>query len=181
MKIERDAQELADSLGVKIFQADIIYHLFDKFTNYREELKQRKRDENKHIAVFPCKLKILPQVRVYARVMRAFACASKGLKRTLPRAINKRDLRRRDVVVGDLRTRGLFFFKRGPVWISVRIQLEGSDRDRRDGRGWNRQGRNAALRPEQGRELTLHSFFLSTPETLSRITMYTYMPLLEYV
>ncbi|KAL0121300.1 hypothetical protein PUN28_008754 [Cardiocondyla obscurior] len=61
VKIERDAQELADSLGVKIFQADIIYHLFDKFTNYREELKQRKRDENKHIAVFPCKLKILPQ------------------------------------------------------------------------------------------------------------------------
>ncbi|XP_072755875.1 eukaryotic translation initiation factor 5B [Anoplolepis gracilipes] len=61
VKIEKDAQELADSQGVKIFQADIIYHLFDKFTNYREELKQRKRDENKHIAVFPCKLKILPQ------------------------------------------------------------------------------------------------------------------------
>ncbi|XP_023013103.2 LOW QUALITY PROTEIN: eukaryotic translation initiation factor 5B [Leptinotarsa decemlineata] len=61
VKIERDAQELADSLGVKIFQADIIYHLFDKFMAYREELKQRKREEFKHIAVFPCKLKILPQ------------------------------------------------------------------------------------------------------------------------
>lgn len=61
VKIEKDAQELADSLGVKIFQADIIYHLFDKFTSYREELKQRKRDENKHIAVFPCKLRVLPQ------------------------------------------------------------------------------------------------------------------------
>ncbi|XP_024941116.1 eukaryotic translation initiation factor 5B isoform X2 [Cephus cinctus] len=61
VKIERDAQELADSLGVKIFQADIIYHLFDKFTAYREELKKRKRDEHKHIAVFPCKLRVLPQ------------------------------------------------------------------------------------------------------------------------
>lgn len=61
VKIERDAQELADSLGVKIFQADIIYHLFDKFMAYREELKQRKREEFKHIAVFPCKLRILPQ------------------------------------------------------------------------------------------------------------------------
>ncbi|KAL0839391.1 hypothetical protein ABMA28_016119 [Loxostege sticticalis] len=61
VKIERDAQELADQLGVKIFAADIIYHLFDKFTAYREELKQRKREEFKHIAVFPCKLKILPQ------------------------------------------------------------------------------------------------------------------------
>lgn len=62
MKVERDAQDLADTLGVKIFQADIIYHLFDKFMAYREELRQKKRDEFKHIAVFPCKLKILPQV-----------------------------------------------------------------------------------------------------------------------
>ncbi|KAH9373726.1 hypothetical protein HPB48_018629 [Haemaphysalis longicornis] len=61
VKIERDAQELADSLGVKIFQADIIYHLFDKFTAYREELRQKKREEFKSVAVFPCKLRILPQ------------------------------------------------------------------------------------------------------------------------
>ncbi|KAH8307273.1 hypothetical protein KR044_008696 [Drosophila immigrans] len=61
VKIEREAQEMADSLGVKIFQADIIYHLFDKFTAYREELKAKKREEFRSIAVFPCKLKILPQ------------------------------------------------------------------------------------------------------------------------
>lgn len=65
MKVERDAQDLADTLGVKIFQADIIYHLFDKFMAYREELRQKKRDEFKHIAVFPCKLKILPQVCIF--------------------------------------------------------------------------------------------------------------------
>jgi translation initiation factor 5B len=58
VKIERDAQDLADHLGVKIFQADIIYHLFDKFMAYREELKARKRDEFKSVAVFPCKLKV---------------------------------------------------------------------------------------------------------------------------
>ncbi|KAK9508646.1 hypothetical protein O3M35_006157 [Rhynocoris fuscipes] len=62
VKIERDAQEMADSLGVKIFQADIIYHLFDKFIAYREELKAKKREEYKSIAVFPCKMRILPQV-----------------------------------------------------------------------------------------------------------------------
>lgn len=56
--MEKEAQELADSSGVKIFQADIIYHLFDKFTAYREELKQKKREEFKQIAVFPCKLKV---------------------------------------------------------------------------------------------------------------------------
>lgn len=62
VKIERDAQEMADSLGVKIFQADIIYHLFDSFMKYRDELKQKKREEFKDVAVFPCKLRILPQV-----------------------------------------------------------------------------------------------------------------------
>ncbi|XP_066154342.1 eukaryotic translation initiation factor 5B [Euwallacea fornicatus] len=60
VKVEKDAQELADSMGVKIFQADIIYHLFDKFMAYREELKQKKREEYKHIAVFPCRLRVLP-------------------------------------------------------------------------------------------------------------------------
>lgn len=36
VRVERDAQEMADQMGVKIFSADIIYHLFDKFTAYRE-------------------------------------------------------------------------------------------------------------------------------------------------
>ncbi|EDO38964.1 predicted protein [Nematostella vectensis] len=61
VKIEREAQELADNLGVTIFSADIIYHLFDKFTNYREEQKRKKREEFRSVAVFPCKLRILPQ------------------------------------------------------------------------------------------------------------------------
>jgi len=63
VKIERDAQELADSLGVKIFQADIIYHLFDKFMAYREELRLKKREEFKNIAVFPCKLRVSYSLR----------------------------------------------------------------------------------------------------------------------
>lgn len=70
VKIERDAQELADSLGVKIFQADIIYHLFDKFTAYREELKQQKRDQFKSIAVFPCKLKVINYFDVVSYFLR---------------------------------------------------------------------------------------------------------------
>jgi len=54
---------MADSLGVKIFQADIIYHLFDKFTAFREELKQKKREEFRSIAVFPCKLKVSQELK----------------------------------------------------------------------------------------------------------------------
>jgi translation initiation factor 5B len=61
VKVERDAQELADHVGVKIFTADIIYHLFDKFIGYRDELKKKKREEFKDVAVFPFRLKILPE------------------------------------------------------------------------------------------------------------------------
>lgn len=160
VKIERDAQELADSQGVKIFQADIIYHLFDKFTNYREELKQRKRDENKHIAVFPCKLKILPQVCI-----RVCFLAKQRDKRA-------KYLRRRELSSA-MSEVASFLTEIRIICISVRIQLEGSDRDGRDGRGWNRQGRNATLRPEQRRELTLFilSFLSISPSLIANRNM----------
>uniref|UniRef100_A0A8D2ZCL8 Eukaryotic translation initiation factor 5B n=1 Tax=Scophthalmus maximus TaxID=52904 RepID=A0A8D2ZCL8_SCOMX len=61
VKVERESQEMADSLGVRVFWAEIIYHLFDAFTKYREDYKKAKQDEFKHIAVFPVKLKVLPQ------------------------------------------------------------------------------------------------------------------------
>ena len=34
--MEREAQEMADNLGVRIFTADIIYHLFDNFMKHRQ-------------------------------------------------------------------------------------------------------------------------------------------------
>jgi len=61
VKIERDAQEYADKEGIKIFSAEIIYHLFDQFTAYCEDYKLKKREEFKHLAVYPCKMRILPQ------------------------------------------------------------------------------------------------------------------------
>ena len=60
VKVERDALELADSSGIKIFTADIICHLFDKFEGYKEDLKQKAKDKHCHVAMFPCKLRILP-------------------------------------------------------------------------------------------------------------------------
>ncbi|XP_054721109.1 eukaryotic translation initiation factor 5B-like [Uloborus diversus] len=61
VKIERDAQELADSLGVHVFHADIIYHLFDMYVKFRDELLLKRRDEIKRSLVFPCKVKVLPE------------------------------------------------------------------------------------------------------------------------
>jgi len=34
VEVEREAQKMADELGVRVFTANIIYHLFDQFTKY---------------------------------------------------------------------------------------------------------------------------------------------------
>jgi translation initiation factor 5B len=46
---------------VRIFTADIIYHLFDQFSAYMNNLMETRRAEAQGRAVFPCVLKIFPQ------------------------------------------------------------------------------------------------------------------------
>jgi translation initiation factor 5B len=59
--IERDAREYAQEVNVRIMTADIIYHLFDQFTRFMEELNEKRRIEASAIAVFPSIIRILPQ------------------------------------------------------------------------------------------------------------------------
>lgn len=60
VKVHADATELSTELGVRIFTADIIYHLFDQFTAYMDNFREARREEFADVAVFPCVLKILP-------------------------------------------------------------------------------------------------------------------------
>ncbi|EEB08574.1 translation initiation factor IF2 [Schizosaccharomyces japonicus yFS275] len=57
VKIDKDAEELAEQMGIKIFSANIIYHLFDAFTAHQKQLMEKKREEGKGVAVFPCVLR----------------------------------------------------------------------------------------------------------------------------
>lgn len=59
--VERDAREHATDVNVRIFTADIIYHLFDQFTRFMEQLTEKRREDAAAIAVFPSIVKILPQ------------------------------------------------------------------------------------------------------------------------
>lgn len=57
VKVEKDAQTYAEDNGIKIFTADIIYHLFDQFTKHMDDLLEKKKEDSKMLAVFPCVLK----------------------------------------------------------------------------------------------------------------------------
>ncbi|KAJ2709564.1 eukaryotic translation initiation factor 5B, partial [Coemansia spiralis] len=57
--VEKEAQELADELGVKVFKADIIYHLFDMYTAHAASIVEQKKKDSAPQAVFPCMLKMV--------------------------------------------------------------------------------------------------------------------------
>ena len=59
--VPKEAREHAEEVNVRIFTADIIYHLFDQFTRFMEELTAKRREDAAAIAVFPSICKILPQ------------------------------------------------------------------------------------------------------------------------
>eukprot|EP00037_Helgoeca_nana_P022785 m.234369 g.234369 ORF g.234369 m.234369 type:complete len:1034 (-) comp26125_c0_seq1:104-3205(-) len=58
--VEREAQHEADRLGIKIFTAEIIYHLFESFKKHQQEEKERLQREFASLATFPCRLEMIP-------------------------------------------------------------------------------------------------------------------------
>jgi len=65
--VERDAQAMANTLGIKIFTADIIYHLEEAFREHVKEVKVRERAEWASRATFPVVLEVLPDSVFNAR------------------------------------------------------------------------------------------------------------------
>jgi translation initiation factor 5B len=59
VEVDKDAKKLAEELNVKVFEAQIIYHLFDAFTAYMAEILEARRKDAAPNAVWPCRLKIL--------------------------------------------------------------------------------------------------------------------------
>ncbi|KPM34736.1 Eukaryotic translation initiation factor 5B [Neonectria ditissima] len=57
VKVDKEALAYAEDQGIKVFTADIIYHLFDAFTKHMDEMLAKKKEESKMLAVFPCVLK----------------------------------------------------------------------------------------------------------------------------
>lgn len=54
-----DAERLAKEIGIIIYTAEIIYHLFDKFMSRVAEIKAKKKEEARKKAVYPCVFRIV--------------------------------------------------------------------------------------------------------------------------
>ena len=61
VKIEREAARLAESLGVRVYSAPIIYHLKDMYEAFINEIEEEERKKHAAEAVWPCVLQILPE------------------------------------------------------------------------------------------------------------------------
>ncbi|CCE80308.1 Piso0_003421 [Millerozyma farinosa CBS 7064] len=59
VKVDKEAEQYAMEQNIKIFNADIIYHLFDAFTAYQKELLEERRKAYMEYAVLPCVLKTI--------------------------------------------------------------------------------------------------------------------------
>ncbi|KAJ5285591.1 hypothetical protein N7524_000897 [Penicillium chrysogenum] len=57
VKVDKEAMAYANEIGVKIFTADIIYHLFDAFTAHMAQITEQRKEEAKLLAIFPCVIK----------------------------------------------------------------------------------------------------------------------------
>ena len=56
-KVVPEAQQFADENGIKIFVDDVIYHLFDKFIDFKKQCELERKKEKEKEAIFPCYLK----------------------------------------------------------------------------------------------------------------------------
>jgi translation initiation factor 5B len=59
VEIDEDAEKESKNNKVKIFKAEIIYHLFDQYTKYKKELFEQRKEAVRDKMIFPCELKIL--------------------------------------------------------------------------------------------------------------------------
>lgn len=59
VKIMPDAMNFAEDNGIKVFSANIIYHLFDSFTEYVKECTDKRKEDEGTKAVFPCILEMV--------------------------------------------------------------------------------------------------------------------------
>jgi len=65
--LTKEGADVAKELNVKVFTAEIIYHLFDKFTAYMADVRKKQQEEAALTAVFPMVSEISSPEHVWCR------------------------------------------------------------------------------------------------------------------
>ena len=65
VKILPEAEIYAKEKEIKIFKADIIYHLFDLYTEYKKQCFLDRKKEKEKSVIFPCRLKVTVKDEVF--------------------------------------------------------------------------------------------------------------------
>lgn len=53
-------EEIFSFVDLRIFQDDEIYRLVKRFKEFQDDLFKENKEKNRHLAVFPCRLRIVP-------------------------------------------------------------------------------------------------------------------------
>lgn len=91
VKVEKDAELYANENNIKIFTADIIYHLFDDFQRYQAQMLEQRRQEKVKDAVFPAVLSIIQVINKRAPMIIGVDIVEGSLRIGTPIAIVKAD------------------------------------------------------------------------------------------
>jgi translation initiation factor 5B len=59
VKMDEEVEELAKKNEIKIFSAEIIYHLHDLYTKHKDDIVKERKSLFRPQAIFPCSIKIL--------------------------------------------------------------------------------------------------------------------------
>lgn len=91
VKVEREAELYANDNNIRIFTADIIYHLFDDFQRYQAQMLEQRRQEKVKDAVFPAVLSIIQVINKRAPMIIGVDIIEGSLRIGTPIAIVKAD------------------------------------------------------------------------------------------
>lgn len=91
VKIDREAEEYARENKIKLFRADIIYHLFDAFTAYQKQLLEQRKKDKMHEAVYPCVLRTIQVINKRNPMIVGVDIVEGGLRVGTPITVVKND------------------------------------------------------------------------------------------
>ncbi|KAH7030995.1 uncharacterized protein B0I36DRAFT_243738 [Microdochium trichocladiopsis] len=130
VKVDKDAQAYADEQGVKIFMADIIYHLFDSFTKHMAEQLEKKKEQAKDLAVFPGVLKPVAVFNKTGPIVLGVDCLEGSVRVNTPIAAVKTNAEGKKEIIGIGRVtsierdhKQLPICKKGQPSVAIKIEM----------------------------------------------------------